>query len=1205
LRLQLPKVTYIQNIPITMKTYFLNLKFYLLFLVAFCYSMQCAKPQSIGQIASPNAASFAVFAQYPQSSFTGSPAINIPVYDFNYEGVSLPISLRYSTNTVKPYNDPSWVGLGWNLMAGGLVNRVVNGKPDDENWYGMYDYNHTRETNMGFFYDTDRLSGATWNNAFDIHHFMGEAMNLNNWPTRYDWWGNTTTTISPEFYTIKDYSPDEFSFSVGSLSGKFYMDNSGNWKVKSIPMVKILKPTNDDYATLAVPPYYSPITGYTMTFPERRYLNKITFVDDKGITYVFGGNVNANEVVYSSSFDWFVKTWNLTSIKLPNGKQITFTYESAPGYLSVDQPIMYNPVYGGGIVKSNQRTKLSYLTKIHTDLHDIDFIRSGNTNNLAKLDAIKVNYLPNNTRQKYFTFSFQNTPNDRLKLYSFVERDRNNRVSSQYFFQYNARKFLPTSKNTDHWGFYNTKPLSPTDPYGSREPDTLNSRSELLHRVIYPTGGSTIYTWEPHSYSKAIDADDRTLLNTLTNNKYAGGVRIKQITNYDENNARIGDKKYLYTNGSMSSGILHGVPRYVITLSEFGLPIFAINSKTPLTDNNFGAHVTYTNTTEINEDGSSLNTIYSNFDTPGGEYMDEPAAGQNFSSSNVENWNLKFISNDHERGVPLSETLYAADNQTPVSQKTYTYTRINKATEFIKSYQMGFFNIMPNQVRAYTEYAVKFYTNAYLPATITEKLYNGIHPIVTATTFTYDPITLNKKTITKTNSNGDILTIKYRYINDLVAGLSVPATPAVAVYPYSYMFKNNMIGIPLETIQSTSKGGVETITNVTMTTYQGLLGATGTAVPSTIYKTQIINPKTAYTNHTITIDGSGDHEGTMDTDLKPITNFSKWDNASGKLLQFENLGKSPISYLWGYSKTQTIAECKNAAYNEFFYEGFEDYAATAPNIEPYGGHTGTNCKPFPYTVTWTPPAGRTYVISYWYRNEGWKYKEEQVYTPNFQLTGGDAFDDIRVYPVDAQMVTYTYNPAVGLSSITDARSQTTYYNYDTYNRLRTVKDANGKILKAYCYNYKNEPSPCATPQLPAGPAIYVKVRISNIGYGTIDTDPNDNLYEYMERGDVKAHFYSDEACTIPYTLPSPLYLEYKVRADYHDDIYGNSTYSWDNSVSAPAGVSSFLIRPSNEVYHSVTYYLSEDEPGVYVPHNYGYDYNYIITPGPTATFIVK
>lgn len=53
-----------------------------------------------------------------------------------------------------------------------------------------------------------------------------------------------------------------------------------------------------------------------------------------------------------------------------------------------------------------------------------------------------------------------------------------------------------------------------------------------------------------------------------------------------------------------------------------------------------------------------------------------------------------------------------------------------------------------------------------------------------------------------------------------------------------------------------------------------------------------------------------------------------------------------------------------------------------------------------------------------------------------------------------QIITYTYNPLVGVTSITPPSGIRELFIYDTANRLKEVKDINGDILKTYEYHYK-------------------------------------------------------------------------------------------------------------------------------------------------------
>ena len=55
----------------------------------------------------------------------------------------------------------------------------------------------------------------------------------------------------------------------------------------------------------------------------------------------------------------------------------------------------------------------------------------------------------------------------------------------------------------------------------------------------------------------------------------------------------------------------------------------------------------------------------------------------------------------------------------------------------------------------------------------------------------------------------------------------------------------------------------------------------------------------------------------------------------------------------------------------------------------------------------------------------------------------------------AMVTTYTYEPLVGVTSITDPRGYTTTYIYDDFNRLKEVRDEDNNLVTDYEYHYKN------------------------------------------------------------------------------------------------------------------------------------------------------
>src|SRR5690606_5944978 len=91
-----------------------------------------------------------------------------------------------------------------------------------------------------------------------------------------------------------------------------------------------------------------------------------------------------------------------------------------------------------------------------------------------------------------------------------------------YLFTYNTSKYLPerSSMAVDHWGYYNGQIsntafepkhrvtwynpsisgwVSEYTGYSNREPDASFSIAGILEKIQYPTGGSTIFEYEPHT----------------------------------------------------------------------------------------------------------------------------------------------------------------------------------------------------------------------------------------------------------------------------------------------------------------------------------------------------------------------------------------------------------------------------------------------------------------------------------------------------------------------------------------------------------------------------------------------------------------------------------------------------------------------------------------------------------------------------------
>jgi hypothetical protein len=80
---------------------------------------------------SPNAASLGKYGEYIVDKSTGVPNISIPLIDLNEGGINVKVGISYHAGGIKVQEEASCVGLGWSLNAGGVITRVMHGRPDE------------------------------------------------------------------------------------------------------------------------------------------------------------------------------------------------------------------------------------------------------------------------------------------------------------------------------------------------------------------------------------------------------------------------------------------------------------------------------------------------------------------------------------------------------------------------------------------------------------------------------------------------------------------------------------------------------------------------------------------------------------------------------------------------------------------------------------------------------------------------------------------------------------------------------------------------------------------------------------------------------------------------------------------------------------------------------------------------------------------
>lgn len=210
-----------------------------------------------------------------------------------------------------------------------------------------------------------------------------------------------------------------------------------------------------------------------------------------------------------------------------------------------------------------------------------------------------------------------------IDIFSFADKEdtADTVFIGKYKFTYNDGDKLPGNYATtaaDHWGYYNQREYTLADCnradfYNLRNPNSATMQYGSLRSMTYPTGGTTVLEYEPHDYSHYI-SDTRDKL--IEKDSIAGGLRIKRITDYEDETCRnvLSSRTFSYVANGKSSGILYAKPKYFWprwamktrsggAVKSASMAMFRSSSIIPLA-NALHPHVTYSQVEETNADGS-------------------------------------------------------------------------------------------------------------------------------------------------------------------------------------------------------------------------------------------------------------------------------------------------------------------------------------------------------------------------------------------------------------------------------------------------------------------------------------------------------------------------------------------------------------------------------------------------------------------------
>lgn len=473
--------------------------------------------------------------------YTGSVAVTIPLYTYEDQDFTLPLSLHYASNGYIPNVQASELGLGWYLQAGGCITREVRGLPDE----------NQHNTVKGYAYLTEEDSSNT----------------------PYDF--ATGKLLSREFRYVHacdgrdvETEPDIYTFNFLGHTGSFV------WAGKKVYVFNANHPDGEYAVERQEDNSDIRITtgdGYKYTFAWKDLGTK------SAVTYDAHGETTISKLYGSNDI------WLLSEITAPNGRTISFEYVT--DYMEQIRPggkwevVRIGGISGGGIdfysilykqqIAQLKSISIGGIAEVQFTYSDRLFPESGyvqqQLTSLAtpkKLDTIRVvrkTAAGNAVDIKKCTFEYaysnwnEDSEGNRIMFLRSVALSGEGTYRMQY---HNADHKFPChgTVSFDHWGYYNKSPrfilglLRPSLQLNKanfaestitgleREPNAAYAMQGILTRISYPTGGYTAFEYEPHTYGYRMTRDrksgNKPYMKQLPAIEEAGGVRIRKVTDH-------------------------------------------------------------------------------------------------------------------------------------------------------------------------------------------------------------------------------------------------------------------------------------------------------------------------------------------------------------------------------------------------------------------------------------------------------------------------------------------------------------------------------------------------------------------------------------------------------------------------------------------------------------------------------------------------
>ncbi|MGA0560741.1 discoidin domain-containing protein [Larkinella sp. VNQ87] len=530
--------------------------------------------------ASPNVAALTKYTDIPVNNYTGTPSIDIPLYTIKTRDLVVPLSLSYHGSGIRVEEEASTVGLGWVLNAGGVINHVIRGRDDFNDFDGATWRNLSSSAVNGgsgvcYFFENPNSAYFLTSNTINGNALQEKLLSV------YQMAGNQNA----------DGERDIFSFNFLGQSGKFVIEPLGGAQYKihllsqsdlRIQLINATLPNNGFIITGVDGTKYHFAQAEAQRYRSGKKSNVGKQYKGVDTDPLYGNEETGFE---PSAYTTYTGAWYLTKIESQRGDVIIFTYTVSTGYVKalisrMETYMTGNASYVGRWSITGTETQQVYPNTISFDNGTVQFslasredLRTGGMR-VTGLNVTATGGASLKTvqfTQSYFN-SGQNSPSfvaKRLKLQS-VQESNGGVCTPPYTFSYEESIALPNKDSyaQDYWGYYNGNNINNTrGPDGNgtllppidiqsglyklpgvfqggadRSPNATYMRAGVLTQITYPTGGTTEFDFQPHTFSNWQINNPRPYLYvqeyTGSTPRIGGGLRIDKITAKDQGNVK-------------------------------------------------------------------------------------------------------------------------------------------------------------------------------------------------------------------------------------------------------------------------------------------------------------------------------------------------------------------------------------------------------------------------------------------------------------------------------------------------------------------------------------------------------------------------------------------------------------------------------------------------------------------------------------------